>query len=142
MHCAVFCFRDTHGQFSYLFVYCFLDFCPMVWKTRTRLHTLLPLLCVFFWYAYAEYARQNSSVTRHGLRQSSLAHRTEPPSKPPTPPWQSSSSMAPRDIAQDPLSLDSEEPSMQHRPNRSYPFPPLKLLIPEGRDGGEESVGY
>jgi len=68
MHCAVFCFRDTHGQFSYLSVYQFLGLCfgDLV-NLNTRLHTLLPLFCLFLFFVYAEHSRLNSSITRQAF---------------------------------------------------------------------------
>lgn len=38
--------------------------------------------------------------------------------------------------------LDGEEPSMQRRYNERFPFPPLKLPIPDGGDESLESMGY
>jgi hypothetical protein len=38
--------------------------------------------------------------------------------------------------------LDCEEPEVQWRYIERYPFPPLKLLIPEYMDESKESAGY
>ncbi|EDU43239.1 conserved hypothetical protein [Pyrenophora tritici-repentis Pt-1C-BFP] len=38
--------------------------------------------------------------------------------------------------------LDSEEPWEQYRSVERYPYPPLKLPVPEDEDGSVESAGY